>query len=106
MKLCEGYIKQSNILNAYSINMSKCSQSDFSCIGKFEGIYKVMGFPSGSSGKESTCQCRRHRLALRVMKIPWKRKRQPTPVFLPGKSQGQRRLAGYSPWGCEELDTT
>ena len=31
---------------------------------------------------------------------------QPTPVFLPGESHGQRRLAGYSPWGCKESDTT
>ena len=31
---------------------------------------------------------------------------QPTPVFLPGESQGQRSLAGYSPWGHKELDTT
>ena len=31
---------------------------------------------------------------------------QPTPVFLPGKSPGQRNLAGYSPWGHKELDTT
>ena len=32
-------------------------------------------------------------------KIPWRRAWQPTPVFLPGKSHGQRSLAGYSPWG-------
>ena len=31
---------------------------------------------------------------------------QPTPVFLPRKSHGQRSLVGYSPWGCKELDTT
>ena len=31
---------------------------------------------------------------------------QPTPVFLPGESHGQGRLAGCSPWGCKELDTT
>ena len=36
----------------------------------------------------------------------WRRKWQPTPVFLPGKSHGQRSLVGYSPWGCKELDTT
>ena len=36
----------------------------------------------------------------------WSKKWQPTPVFLPGKSHGQRSLAGYSPWGCKELDTT
>ena len=41
-----------------------------------------------------------------VRKIPWRRAWQPTPVFLPGKSHGQRSLAGYSPWGCKELDTT
>ena len=39
-------------------------------------------------------------------KIRWRWKRQPTPVFLPGKSQGQRSLAGYSPWGRQESDTT
>ena len=41
-----------------------------------------------------------------VMKIPWRRKWQPTPVFLAGKSHGQRSLEGYSPWGCKELDAT
>ena len=34
-----------------------------------------------------------------VGKIPWRRKWQPTPVFLPGESHGHRSLAGYSPWG-------
>ena len=36
----------------------------------------------------------------------WRRKWQPTPVLLPGKSHGQRNLVGYSPWGCKELDMT
>ena len=31
---------------------------------------------------------------------------QPIPVFLSGESHGQRKLAGYSPWGCKELDMT
>ena len=39
-------------------------------------------------------------------KIPWGRKWQPTPVFLPGKFHRQRSLAGYSPWGHRESDTT
>ena len=39
-----------------------------------------------------------------VGKIPWRRKWQPTPVFLLGESSGQRSLAGYSPWGCKESD--
>ena len=37
---------------------------------------------------------------------PRRRKRQPTPVLLPGKFHGQRSLVGYSPWGCKESDTT
>ena len=38
--------------------------------------------------------------------IPWGRKWQPTPVFLPGKSHGKRSLVGYRPWGHKESDTT
>ena len=58
------------------------------------------GFPGGTSGKEPTCQCRRHkrhRFHPWVGKIPWRRAWQPTPVFLPGESHGQRCPAGYSP---------
>ena len=56
-----------------------------------------MGFPCGSVAKnplskKETC------IWPWVWKIPWKRKWQPTPVFLPGKSREQRSLAGYSPW--------
>ena len=39
-------------------------------------------------------------------KIAWRRAWQPTPVFLPGESHGQRSLVGYGPWGCKELDMT
>ena len=39
-------------------------------------------------------------------KIPWRRKWQPTPVFLPGEFHGQRSLVNYSPWGRKESDTT
>ena len=41
-----------------------------------------------------------------VGKIPWRPAWQPTPVFLPGEFHGQRSLAGYSPWGRNESDTT
>ena len=41
-----------------------------------------------------------------VEKTPKRRAWHPTPVFLPGKSHGQRNLVGYSPWGHEESDTT
>ena len=40
-----------------------------------------------------------------VRKIPWRRKWQPSPVFLPGESKGQKSLADYSPCGCKESDT-
>ena len=39
-----------------------------------------------------------------VRKIPWRRKWQPTPVFLPGEFHGQRNLVGYSPWGHKDSD--
>ena len=41
-----------------------------------------------------------------IGKIPWRRKWEPTPVFLPGKSHGQRSLVGFSPWGFKESDLT
>ena len=59
-----------------------------------------LGFPGGASGKEQTCQCRRCKRRVFdpwVEKIPWRRAWQPTPVFLPGESNGHRRLVGYSP---------
>ena len=66
------------------------------------------GFPGGTNGKESTCQGRRCK---RCGFDPWvekgmRRAWQPTPVFLPGESHGQRSLAGYSPWGRKESDTS
>jgi len=51
-------------------------------------------------------RCRGHGFNPRVGKIPWRREWQPTPVFLPGESHGQRSLGGYSPRGRKELDTT
>ena len=59
--------------------------------------------------KEPTCQCRRWkrcRFNPWVRKIPWRKEWQPTPVFLPGESHGQRSLEGYSPQGHKESDTT
>ena len=50
--------------------------------------------------------CRRPRFDPWVRKFHWRKKLQPTPVFLPAESHGQKSLAGYSPWGCQEFDTT
>ena len=71
--------------------------------------FESKGLPGGASGKESTYQSRRRkgrRFDPRVGKIPWRRKWQPTPVFLLREYCGQRNLANYSPWACKESDTT
>ena len=60
-------------------------------------------------GKESFCQCWRHKrwgFSPWVRRTPWRRKWQPTPVFLPGEFHGQRSLECCSPWGRKTLDTT
>ena len=66
-----------------------------------------LGFPGGASGKEPVCQCWRHkRLGFHpwVRKIPWRRAWQPTPVFLPGESLGQRSLVGCSPLESQRVE--
>ena len=67
-----------------------------------------MGFPGGSSGKESNSGAGDLGLIPelgRSREDPWRREWQPTPVFLPGKSHGQKSLVGYSPQGHKESDT-
>ena len=59
--------------------------------------FSKCGLPRWLSGKELTCQCRRHRFGPWLRKIPSKRKWQPTPVSLPGKLHEQRSLAGFRP---------
>ena len=87
-------------------------------MGKFmvgEGFKKETMFKSSLSNsgllwwlssKESTCQYRKLEFDPWVGKIPWRRKWQSTPVFLPGESHGQRSLAGYSSWDPKESNTT
>ena len=65
----------------------------------------TVDFTGGSNGRVHL-QSRRPRFNAWVGKILWSRRWQPTPVFLPGESHGQRSLAGCSPWGHEESDTT
>ena len=65
--------------------------------------------PKWYSGKESACQCRRYKETW-VPSLDWedplRRKLQSAPVLLPGESQEQRSLVGYSPWVCKESDMT
>ena len=67
----------------------------------FASAIVVWGFSGGTSGKESASQCRRCRFDPWGGKIAWRMKRQPIPVFLPGKSHGQRSLVGSSPWSLK-----
>ena len=76
-------------------------------VGKREvlkGNKRIKGFPGGSHGRVCL-PCRRPGFNSWVGKIPWRKKWQPTPVFLPGKAHG-RSLEGYHPWDCKESDTT
>ena len=70
-----------------------------------QNIILINGFPHSSAGKESACNVG-DMGSVPIRKIPWRRAWQPTAVFLPGESHGQRSLAGYSPWGRTESDTT
>ena len=73
---------------------------------KLHGIQLATRFPGDSGSKESACNAGDQGLIPGLGRFPWRRKRQPTPVFLPGKSHGWRSPAGYSPLSHKELDTT
>ena len=77
-----------------------CLQQDVPSFGASQVVLVVKNLPA-NAGRHKRCG-----FDPQVRKIPWKRTWQPTPVFLPGLSLGQRSLAGYSPWGCKELDMT
>ena len=69
----------------------------------------IMAASNGASGEEPVFQCRRHKIRRFnpwVRRIPWRRAWQPSPIFLPGESHGQRGLAGYGPHGRKESETT
>ena len=71
-------------------------------------LLPLQGLPQWLSSKESACNAGATGYGFDpwVRKIPWSWKWPPTPVFLLGNFHGQRSLVGYSPWGCEVLDTT
>ena len=67
--------------------------------------WTIQGLPWWLSGKGPTCQCRRYGLDPWVEKIPWRRKWQPTSVYLPGESHEERSLVDYSPCGYKGSGT-
>ena len=99
------------------VTSSSCSRMQYSVFLSFvpqkehetKQSLEIWELPGQCSDKESACQCKWHKRCgfdPWAGKIPWRRKRQPTPVLLPGKSHGQRNLGGYSPWSGQESDTT
>ena len=63
-------------------------------------------FSGGSNGTESACCAVDMGSTPGLGRFPWSREQLSTAVFWPGKSHGQRSLAGYSPWGPKEVDTS
>ena len=69
-------------------------------------VYVSRRLPGGTSGKEPACQCKRHKrpgFDTWVGKIPWRRTWQPTAVFLPGESHGQRSSVGATRLGLQRV---
>ena len=85
------------IKNKYVLKMEK----EISGLRIKRRVTSDLGFPGGASGKESTCQCRRHKRGgfnPWVGKIPWRKAWQPTLVFLLRESHRQGSLVGCSSW--------
>ena len=85
------------------MNLENIMQSE---INQIQKDTKYCDSTGGSDGKSVCLQCRKPGFDPWVGKILWRRKWQPTPVLLPGKSHGWRSLVGCSPWGHEESDMT
>ena len=94
---CLSKVHQIYIYSAW-ISAQLCNNTVI--IKNFQGKF----FQGDSPVVESTCQCRRCGFDPWVSKVPWRRKWQPTVVFLPEKCHRQRRLVGYSLWGCKESE--
>ena len=97
-------------LNAINILLSKKSETKVT-IPILLDVYMILqwAFPVAQQVKNlPTIQeiCRRHGFNPWVKKMPWRRKWQPTPIFLPIKSHGQRSRVGYSSKGSKESDMT
>ena len=104
-------IKDFQNFNSISKRDKESNHAD-TCLYKFINLYNLYlfiytsGLPWWLSGKESTCQCRRHGFDPWIEKIPWRRKRQPTPVFLPGNPMDRRAWQATVHGITKELDIT
>ena len=91
-------------LKKKSIYLFSCAESQLWVLGIFDFHCGMELFivAWSSVGKESACNAGDLALITGSGKIPWRRKWQPTPVFLTGEFYGQRSLVGYSLWSCKE----
>ena len=80
---------------------SSCCNSFKQLIWQY--LMAIQGFPGSSEVKESACNAGDPGSVPGLERFSWRRKWQPTPVFLPGKFHGQRSLAGYRPWGHKRV---
>ena len=87
--------KQGNIF--ILCNYNTCSHSILCVLYILHIIHVYLGFPGGSVVKNLPAK-QEMGFDPWVGKIPWRKKRQPTSIFVPGKFQGQRSLVGYSQW--------
>ena len=85
------------------------TSSAFLLEGPLSVALRFISIPGGTGDKEPICRCRRCKRCgfdPWVGRIPWRRAWQPTPIFLPGKSQSQGSLKGYGTKDCKEWYTT
>ena len=87
------------VVSAFLDSLIKKVDSNLDCQARIQEWVAISSSRGSSRPRDRT-------LISCIGTIPWRRKWQPPPVFLPGKSHGQRILVGYSPQGCKELDTT
>ena len=104
LKLCF-IVESKNCLMSFSKFSNSPKSPNSSIITTTVSFKKNVGFPGDSDSKDSACNAG-NGFNPWVGMIPWRKKYQSSPVFLPGKSHEQRSLAGYSPWVHKESDTT
>ena len=101
--------KNANMLSFVKTEWEPCVRIWERSLKEIVSCRQYFGVPRWLSGKASAHQCRkcrRCRFDPWIRKIPWRSKWQPTPVFLPGESDGYRSLVGYSLWAGKESDMT
>ena len=99
-------VSSADILQTIEVVCCKATENKLKHLRNLWVCYSDGASLVGSGSKESACNAGRPRFNPLVGKTPWRRKCQPTLVFLPGELHGQRSLAGYSPWGRKQLDIT